>query len=261
MDEIRPDLKEVDAFISRLLAIGRTFSSKDQNWSHLKNKEDWDRNIYLIKDSPKKARIEDLYCNGRDIALYMSDALLGINYDISRYPTLTSVIDGFKNSWVYSDLDYIVENAQQAHDELGLNCWAFDRMTALFKDQQELLKVVRQTLDLLKESNLYKKENGLPTKSDTANITFGNVTTSNITIGSENVTQCIKDSSAVFSQLREAIQSSDIEDKQTILKSVDEMESVFPGNGFTQAYKNFMSFAADHITVFAPYLSALSSLL
>jgi len=96
------------------------------------------------------------------MAGFMADALLAVNYDVTRYPTLTSIIERFKGSWVYSDLDPVVEQAQRIHEELGLNCWAFNQMVALFKEQQTLANVVRQTLYLLKESNLYKKENGLP---------------------------------------------------------------------------------------------------
>lgn len=74
-------------------------------------------------------------------------------------------------------------------------------MVALFKDQQTLANVVRQTLDLLKESNLYKKENGLPIEQDTPSVSIENVTGSNVSIGSSNVSKTVKGSTAAASSL------------------------------------------------------------
>lgn len=261
MSDVRADLKEVESEISRLLAMGKAFQSKDRDWSHYKNKEDWGRNIPQIEDGLMQAKVERVYCDGRDMAGYMADALLAINFDISRYPTLTSIIDKLMMSWAYSDLDPIVEEAQRIHEELGLNCWAFNQMISTFKEQQNLSAVVRQTLDMLKESNLYKKENGLPIEKDAPNVSFGNVTDSNVSVGSSNVSQTIRDSAVVFSQLREAIATAEIENKESLTQAVQEMEEAYGSSGFTKAYQQFMSFAADHITVFAPYLPALAALL
>ena len=186
MSDVRADLREVEAEVSRLLAIGywllaigQAFQAKDRDWSHYKNKEDWGRNIPQIEDGLKQAKVERIYCDGRDMAGFMADALLAINFDISRYPTVTSIVEKLKGSWAYSDLDPIVEEAQRIHEDLGLNCWAFNQMVSTFKDQQNLATVVRQTLDLLKESNFYKKENGLPIDKQTPNVSFGDVSGSN----------------------------------------------------------------------------------
>mgnify|MGYP006977277686 FL=1 len=261
MSNVRADLREVEAQISRLLAIGEAFRTKDRDWSHLKNKEDWGRNIPQIEDGLKQAKVEHIYCDGRDMAGFMADALLAVNYDVTRYPTLTSIIERFKGSWVYSDLDPVVEQAQRIHEELGLNCWAFNQMVALFKEQQTLANVVRQTLYLLKESNLYKKENGLPIEKDTPSVSIGNVTGSNVSIGSSNVSQTIKGSTAVFFDIREAIHASGIEDKQPLIQAVESMEAAHGTSGFTQAYQQFMAFAADHMTVSAPFMATLAAML
>jgi hypothetical protein len=261
MSDVRADLKEVESEISRLLAIGKAFQSKDRDWSHYKNKEDWGRNIPQIKDGLKQAKVERIYCDGRDMAGYMADALLAINFDISHYPTLTSIIDKLKSSWAYSDLDPIVEEAQRIHEELGLNCWAFNQMVFTFKDQQNLSAVVRQTLDLMKKSNLYKKENGLPIEKDAPNVSFGNVSGSNISVGSSNVSQTIRDSAVVFSQLRGAILTADIENKELLTQAVQEMEDAYGSSAFIKAYQQFMLFATDYIKVVAPYLPALAALL
>ncbi|KVX03868.1 hypothetical protein ASL22_09685 [Alcaligenes faecalis] len=93
-------------------------------------------------------------------------------------------------------------------------------MVALFKDPQKLANVVRQMLDLLTESNLYNKENGLPIEQDTPRVSIENVTDSNVSIGSSNVLHTVKSSTAAASSLRPTSQ--------------------------------FMTFAAKHMTVLAP---------
>ena len=61
---IRTDLKEVEGLISRLISIGEEFKSKDNWWSHLKNKEDWERCVWSIDDGQQKSKIERIYCDG-----------------------------------------------------------------------------------------------------------------------------------------------------------------------------------------------------
>ena len=182
MADVRCDLKQVEAQIARLLAIGADFRAKDEDWSHLKNREDWGRNIPQIKDGLKQAKVERVYCDGRDMAGFMADALLSINFDMSRYPTLSSIIERFRGTWIDNDLDPIVEEAQIIHEELGLNCWAFNQMVHVFKTQQNLARVVRQTLDLLKDSDLYKQENGLPIQKDIPTVSISNVSGSNVSV-------------------------------------------------------------------------------
>lgn len=259
--EIRRDLNDVEALISRLLAIGEEFRAKDDWWSHLKNKEDWGRNVHAISDGMLRAKIERIYCDGRDMGLFMSDALLSINYDISRYPTLTSIVERFNGTWVDSDLQYVIEEATQAHESLALNCWAFREMVTTFQDQLNLAGVVRQTLNLLKESDLYKIENGIPVKKDTSNVTIKNVSGSNISIGSSHVKQSTEGSEAVFNQLIEAIKASDIEHKEPLVTAAHEMQRNCGSEGFGAAYKRFIASAANHMTVVAPFLPALTTLL
>lgn len=97
---IRADLKDVEPLISRLIAIGGEFNAKDRTWSHLKNKEDWSR-IYSINDTILQGHLEDVYAMGRDMGGFMSEALLTINSDFTRYPTLTSIVESFKGTWVF----------------------------------------------------------------------------------------------------------------------------------------------------------------
>lgn len=146
--EVRRDLYDVEPLISRLLSIGEEYRSKDMWWSHLKNNEDWGRTVWPISDGLKKAKIERIYSDGRGMGLFMSDALAAINFDITTYPTLTSIIKRFENTWVYNDLQYVINEAQQAFDELVLNSWAFNQMVTAFVEQMNLAEVVKQTLSL-----------------------------------------------------------------------------------------------------------------
>ncbi len=259
--KIRGDFKEVEGHVSRLLAIGEEFRSKDRDWSHMKNREDWGRNLYKITDGRKRSIFERLYCDGRDMGLFMSEALCSINYDITTYPTITSVTEELDGSWIDLDLDHVVEDAQEVVDEYELNCWAFDQMVVIFKDQQRLAKVVRNTLDLLKETDLYKLENGIPVDKETQNVHISNISGSNISVGSSNVNQNIEGTDAIFADLMAAIDSADIEQKDALRETVVEMQEYQGTSGFGGAYKRFMAAAANHMTVFAPFLPALAALL
>jgi hypothetical protein len=157
---IRKDLQSVEALISRLLSLGKEFEAMDSRWVHMKHEEDFEK-IWMLEDKSKQYKIENVYAKGRDMGLFMTKALFTINYDFSTYPTLTAIIDRFKDTWIDQDLSGINAEAKEAHDSLGLDNWAFNQMLGMFDDQIELGKAVRQTLNLLKNTGLYKQENGI----------------------------------------------------------------------------------------------------
>lgn len=258
--EIRGDLKEVSGLISRMISIGREFSSKDSTWSHLRNKEDFEK-VYRIPDFEKRTKMERIYADGRDMALFMSDALQAINRDFSKYPTLTKIIDSFQNTWVYEDLAPILNEAKKAAEDLNFNNWAFSQMLYTFEEQAELLKAVAETLAGLKRSDLYKQENGEEVTKQTTSIHFGDVTGSNISLNSQNVNQSIKSKNEVFNEIIEAIEASDIPNKEELIAATNDMATEAESGSITNSYKKFIALAADHMTVFAPFLPALANLL
>ncbi|MEJ7816991.1 MAG: hypothetical protein WKF53_17610 [Rubrobacter sp.] len=66
----------------------------------------------------------------------------------------------------------------------------------------------------------------------------------------------------VFDQLRAALANIDNgQEREAISKSIDDMESSHGSPDFLTRYKTFVSVAADHATVFAPFLPALANLL
>ncbi len=69
-------------------------------------------------------------------------------------------------------------------------------------------------------------------------------------------------SETVFADLRQAIQTIQNEDeKQAILKKLDELQSANGTPRFIELYRDFMSVASDHIGVISPFIPALSQLL
>jgi hypothetical protein len=66
----------------------------------------------------------------------------------------------------------------------------------------------------------------------------------------------------VFDQLRGVL--ADVEDeheREALSESIDDMESAHGSPDFLTRYQNFIALAADHMTIFAPFLSTLAQLL
>jgi hypothetical protein len=82
----------------------------------------------------------------------------------------------------------------------------------------------------------------------------------NSTDNSVNITSVSSDQ--LFVQLREAARSIGDESERTkIVAAINEMESAKQSSGFLHSYQNFMASAANHVTVFAPFISALAQML
>jgi len=71
------------------------------------------------------------------------------------------------------------------------------------------------------------------------------------------------EASALFVALRKAIAESvqDANVKQRLTDTVGGMEATVGSRTFSERYKEFIGLVADHMTVFAPFLPALSQLL
>jgi hypothetical protein len=67
----------------------------------------------------------------------------------------------------------------------------------------------------------------------------------------------------VFVQLNNAIVNSDISapEKDVLIKNVRDMEQSCGKPGYLQTYKDFMQNAANHVSVIAPFIPAISGLL
>jgi len=225
--EVRRDLESVAPHISRLLNIGLEFYNHDKDWVHLKNEEDF-RFIVRVP-AGKRYKVEAVYSTGRDMAMYMGSSLLEINTDFGRYPTLTSVVEHFKDSWVYGGYPpEILEEAKKVCTDHGIELWSVGQMITLFNRQERLLEAVRSTLEMLKRSDLYREENGEIIVKKEANITLSGVSGSSININSAGATATVKTSyqqPAVFDELIAAVKTQGFDGKTEgeLLKNVEDL--------------------------------------
>jgi predicted ribosome-associated RNA-binding protein Tma20 len=211
--------------------------------------------------------VEALYADGRDMAIYMYDSLLAINSDFSRYPTLTAIIEAFKNSWAYENYDKEVPDVAKAtcakHE---VNLWSVNQMAALFKKQEQLLAAVCVTLQILKDSDLYKMENGIKTMKQETNIHVSGVSGSSININSAGATASVTNNynePTIFADLITAIKSNnfDGETESKLIDNVQALAASHQSGGFKEVYKDFMQNVSAHMTVFSPFITGLSALL
>jgi hypothetical protein len=85
----------------------------------------------------------------------------------------------------------------------------------------------------------------------------------NARLNINSTNQVIEDSKKVFSELaevlRQNVNQSDVRDK--LVTMVEEMRRGAIEGTFTEKYRKFIAAAADHMTIVAPFLPALSQLL
>lgn len=187
--DVRTDLREVEGYIHRLLSIGQDFGEKDREWGHLKNKEDWSR-VYSISDADARAAVEKIYGTGRDMAIFMSRELSAINTDFGRYPTLTSILEQFAQTWVYSEeLESISSTSRAAAQSVGFENYALAKMLETFDEQVRLLTVVRDTFKILRDTDLYRQENQLPARPPSGSVILQNVSNSQVAVQSQGTSQ------------------------------------------------------------------------
>jgi hypothetical protein len=86
---------------------------------------------------------------------------------------------------------------------------------------------------------------------------------SRVNIGSTDNSRNIMSNSDVFSDMRAAIESSALSAavKAELRQVTERMEGAKDRDSFVLAYQNFIASAANHMTVLAPFLPALSKLL
>ena len=261
--EIRKDFESVATFIHRLVGLGIEFARYDNEiWPHLKNREDY-QNIYQLPDK-ERVQLENLYAKGRDCAGFMGSRLREFN-DVGQFPSLSEYVDAFDKTWVNEgdDLQEFIVKTKSIAEGLERKPWAVGRMIDIFEDQLRLLASVRQTVDFLKQSNLYKIEKGeVPVEKETSiNISSIN---GKVNINStDNSTNISFDSSSIYSGLSDAINRSSIEETQKtqLLAKIDEMKKAEGTSGFINIYKEFIQNAANHMTVIYPFIPALTSLI
>jgi hypothetical protein len=260
---IRNDFESVATFLHRLAGLGEQFSRYDhEDWPHLKNREDFLR-IYTLP-TKHHIQLEELYAKGRDCAIFMGSRLREFN-DVGQYPSLTDYVDSFVRTWVSErdDLQKFIDEVKSLVESLGHVPWAVRRMIDVFENQLRLLASVQKTLDLLKQTNLYKIENGEAPVEKKEGINIGHISGKVNINSTDNSINVSIESSSIFSGLRDAINAAEMDPRQKaqLLGKVEEMQQAEGSAGFIEKYKEFVQNAANHMTVVSPFIPALTSLI
>lgn len=266
--ELRKDFVGVAPYMHRLWGIGQEFGKFNRtDWPHGKNNEDFQQ-VYRMELS-RRQYFEFVYSEGRDMAIFMSGHLCAFN-SVAEFPTLASFVDSFEKNWC-ARIDHwdsrIAE--MKEHTKAQDVPWSVHQMVELWEQQVRLLKAVNETVAVLKQSNEYRIEKGelklseIGKQSISVNMT-GNVTNSRINVAStDNSTNITVKARDVFMSMRETMERAELPaaDKGRLAECIDSMEAETGKPGFLQRYLDFMTAAANHMTVFEPYLAPLAELL
>ncbi len=197
--EIRPDFKEVDVLINRLITYQKEFAAYNrERWSYLKNKEDFSK-VYDLENTIR-IPLEEVYSNGRDLAVSMSYLLTEFN-DIGAYPTFVSYVDNVERTTkrLLHNSEGVINKAEQTILEIE-NCpYAVEKMIFLYKMQVNILEGIENWISRAKNTKLYKEESGEinqfsgSTTMDRANI-YQYSTTFHGPVGQAQVQQATKSS-------------------------------------------------------------------
>lgn len=262
--EIRKDLEPVSQYLERLLVYRDAFSEFNKRWGHLKNKEDYNK-IYKLNSNDKRT-LEKIYEAGRDLAVHMTSKLETFNY-AGSYPTLTSYIKSFAGGWLdeVEILTDISNKAKQKCEELKNVPWAIEQMINLFDEQIKLLESVTSTLAILKKSDLWRIENGGELmREERGNIHISNVTGRvNVNSTDTSINESTINIGTTFTQIREAINSSDIDKpgKDPLIEKLSDLEASVNSSAYSIKYKEFIQLAANHMSIIAPFIPSLTALL
>ena len=113
----------------------------------------------------------------------------------------------------------------------------------------------------------YEREGARPyqSKPRPINVHISDSPQSHVNIDSEDHSINISygDAGSLFDEIRDLLRDAveDSTELESLLEKVDAMEGSQEAGNFKQAYVNFMSAAANHMTVLAPVLPTLASLL
>lgn len=153
--DIRKDFEGAGPGLFRLVVLAETFADNDDDWSHLKNQEDF-VDIYQMP-RPIKEAFEKVYAEGRELAGAMARDLVAFN-DPRRYPTLGSYL-AMMDKWM-PHLAGVEAIGRAAHEaEAGVTApWAARRMLALFDRQLDMFREALRVAGRLRESSLFRWE-------------------------------------------------------------------------------------------------------
>lgn len=155
----RLDFKPAQDDFCRLLLYAQAFSDFDPDWVEVKNSNE---GFNLYHDDTEKGKLYRKTCrDGRELAAAMASMITEFE-DVQRFPTLTSYVNRFHDTWV-ADVPSLTEHNRDLIDYLEKNPrspWTMGWIQQMFEKEIHLLKAVQIVLDNLIRSDLYMKENG-----------------------------------------------------------------------------------------------------
>jgi hypothetical protein len=233
--EIRKDFSSASVILERLLVYCKVFSDNNrEHWSHLKNNEDFGQ-VYDMEWEVRE-KVERIYSVGRDFSVYMSHKLVAFN-EPAEHPTLTSYINSFEVDWSFVEVDRlkkVLSDALEAKNKIKHYPWAVERMIELFEGQLELRQHVVEALNLLKNTDIYKLENGVAMTENKDSyihnqyIISGN-NSSAINVNSPSakaIAQSLDDIKETMSQLSDVFQKAQFADKTYQEQSLEILDSI-----------------------------------
>ncbi len=258
----RTDLDDAAQSITTLFKIGVEMKEIERNgWSHWKNKEDYSR-IYGL---PHKHRypMELIYSDGRsfcgDIGSYTNQFV----YDHSGYPTVTKIVQTLDRYIERLNFDKTLTDALTARDLSNFhNNFAFESMCYQFERQMEIVANIKVVIKLLRGTDQYKRENGMPTSKNSGGITVHGSSNVNISSGSHNSQQTITvndELAELVRQMIDAVKASSVPDQDAMVTAIEELKDTKPSP--TSRYRTFIDKTKDHMTIFGPFIAPLTKLL
>lgn len=158
MIDIRDDFQEdkLVFILKKLWSFRNQFLEFDNNWSHLRNKEDFSKIYDRNFPENRKKKSEDIYSNGRDMALSLSNYLELFN-DIRRFHDLTSYIKFLEEKIVIEEKIF----SEIMIDDMDICLFSVKEMTKLYKEQVRLMDFIKNYLNGLKNTETYNVENNI----------------------------------------------------------------------------------------------------
>lgn len=230
-------------------------------WSHWKNKEDYNR-IYGLPHE-HKCPMELIYSEGRsfcgDIGSYTNQFV----YDHSTYPTVTKIVKTLEKYIEKLNLDKTLTNALTAKELSNFrNNFAFDSMCDQFKRQMEIVVDINILINLLRGTDQYKRENGMPTSKNSGGITVHGSSNVNISSGSHNSQQTITvndELAELVRQMIDAVKASSVPGREAMIDAIEELKDTKPSP--KSRYRTFIDKTKDHMAIFGPFIAPLTKLL
>ncbi|ROR87519.1 hypothetical protein FB443_1011032 [Vibrio crassostreae] len=263
---MRKYFESVAGDIEQLEELSRAFGDRESYWSHLKHREDF-RGIYRISDEQKRRVVESLYVKGRTQARYLFNDLGMINHDVVQFPNLTSVIEHFDGGLLYENQLQLVDQVIEICKEFDISLWSIEQMIEVFKEQHTMMETVKVSLERLRESKLFKSENGIEIKDESQpQVVITNNSGSNIVVNSSNVNANVVNDytePAVFAELFESLEKQELSDseKHLIKEQVTLLSQSHKEGRFSEQYKEFTQGLSAHLTILMPFIPALTALI